>query len=79
MSSPYLAQALAALQQPVQQAPAPTVDMQTLANAVKQRQTWQAANPGGNYAAHGLMEAGRNVLAAPGNVVDNLGGLFARR
>lgn len=76
--SPYLAQALQGMAQPAPQAqPAP--DLAQMAGAARQRQAWEAANPGQNYARHQLGALMAGVKAAPGNVMSapaNLAGLL---
>jgi hypothetical protein len=47
-----------------------------LAQLGKQAQAWQQANPGGNYLGHNLMQAGRNIMAIPGNVASGLQNLI---
>jgi hypothetical protein len=78
--SAYLAQLLQASPQAQQGPSAPGMDLAAMAGAAQQRKAWEAANPGGNYFGRNLAQAGRNVMAAPGNVMANiqaLPGLFS--
>jgi hypothetical protein len=70
--SPYLAQALQAMQQAPQAPMQPSINPEQLAAVVKQRKAFQQANPGQSFMAHNLGQAGRNLMAAPGNVMSNL-------
>jgi hypothetical protein len=77
--SPYVLQAMQSLGQGMPPAQQPMMDPAMLAGAVKQRKAWQAQNPGGNYIAHNLMQAGRNVMGVPGQVlggIQSFPGLF---
>lgn len=87
--SAYLAQAIQAMQQGT---PAPTAPQglspQQMAQAVQQRQAWEAANPGQSYMAHGLQQLGQNFQNAPsailqgarnlGSLPGDIGGAFGR-
>lgn len=73
--SPYLVQALQSLGQVPEASQAPGMDPQALAGVLKQRKAYEAANPGSSYLGHNLMQTGRNLMAAPGNVMTNLRGL----
>lgn len=72
-TSPYLVQALQGMSQPPpkpQQMPVPSADQ--LSKFFKDRDAWTTANPGQSYVGHNLAEAGRNLMAAPGNALAGL-------
>jgi hypothetical protein len=73
--SQYLAQALQAMSQPNAAPQSPTFNPQGMANLAKQAQAFHAANPDGSFIGHQLMQAGRNVMGAPGRAVDGLANL----
>lgn len=74
--SPYLVQALQQMQQSQPAAPqGPSLSPQQMAQVVKQKQAWEAANPGQSYIAHGFQQMGQNIMGAPQNVMSGLGRL----
>lgn len=82
--SPYLVQALQGMAAPQSAPSGPSMDLAGMQKAVDARKAWQAANPGGNYMAHGFGQLAQNlrsapgaVMAAPGNVLKGLQGLGA--
>lgn len=66
-SSPYLAQAMAALAQTAQPPPQqqPGIDPAMLAQVLQQRKAFQAANPGQSSLGHNLGQAVQNVQGLP--------------
>lgn len=73
--SQYLAQALQSLGQPAPAPPDPLISADQLAQIGKARKAYEAANPGQSYMAHGLQQAGQNLMAAPGNAMSGFANL----
>ncbi len=76
--SQYLAQALQQMQgQPAINQPQ-GMSLQQMQDVAKQKAAFEAANPGQSYMAHGLQQAGQNVMNAPGNAMTGLQQLAQR-
>lgn len=82
--SPYLVQALQALQAPPPAAPAGP-DLAALKKMGDAKAAFEAANPGQSFMANNLQQMGQNVMqapqnlmAAPGNAMSGLGALAQR-
>lgn len=75
--SQYLAQVLQQMGQAAPQASGqvPGMSLAQMQKMQQDRATWEVANPGQSYAAHGLGQMGQNLMGAPGNVADAIGGL----
>lgn len=66
--SQYLVQALAGMAQQPQAQAAPGPDLAGMADAMKQRKSWEAQNPGQSYMRHGFEKGIESVQGLPGRL-----------
>lgn len=76
--SQYLAQALQQMQGQPQAAQPQGMSLEQMQKIGQAKAAFEAANPGQSYMAHGIQQAGQNVMNAPGNAMTGLQNLAQR-
>lgn len=71
-TSQYLAQALQQMSQPMSVPQGQTMDPSQMAALAQKGDAYRQTNPDGSFIGHNIMQAGRNLMAAPGNAAAGL-------